>query len=286
MLSTNGQLSQVVTRSWFFHVTSDLLINFRRLVDYRGLLYSLVIRDLRIKYKSSFLGFFWSLLHPLLMMGVYSIIFSILIRQVVEGPYPIFLLAGILPWLFFAGSLTLTAPSLLASSLLINKVYFPREVIPLSIVLANLVNFVLSIGVFLLFMLPFGIYPGKALLLLPLLVLCHLLFTSGLSLLISMGNVYFRDIAHIIDIVLQLWFFSVPIIYSVNFLTKVLDERLLALYYLNPMVLYISMYRDIMMYSHFPTFLSWFIAGLVGILVFCLGYRVFKRYEYDVVKEL
>jgi len=264
----------------------QLVTELKHLWFYRDLIHSLVIRDLRIKYKSSFLGFFWSLLHPLLIMGVYSIIFSILIRQVVNGPYPIFLLAGILPWLFFSSSLTLTAPSLLANRLLINKVYFPREVLPLAIIVSNLVNFILSLVVFMVFMLPFGIIPGVALLSLPLIILFHVMFTFGMSLLLAIANVYFRDLDHIIDIVLQLWFFSVPVIYSMDFLRNMVGQEWLVVYQLNPMVFFVTMYRDILMYGQFPSLVSWTVTGLWGILVFILGFWFFKKHEFDAVKEI
>lgn len=219
-------------------------------------------------------------------MGVYSVIFSILIRQKVDGPYPIFLLAGILPWLFFTGSLTLTAPSIYGNRLLINKVYFPREILPLAIILSNLVNFILSLFVFMFFIIPFGIYPGVSFLVLPVIILCHVLFTVGCGLLLSTANVYFRDLDHIIDVVLQLWFFSVPVIYSLDFIRSMVGEGWMFVYHLNPMVFFISMYRSVLMYDLVPGLGSWLVICLWGLLVFYAGYRVFKRYEYDLIKEI
>lgn len=258
----------------------------RQLWSYRGLLWSLVLRDLRLKYKSSVLGFLWTLLHPLLMMSIYAIIFSILIRQKVDGPYPIFLLAGILPWLFFASSLTLTAPSLISGGALINKVFFPREILPLAIIGANLINFLLSLLVFFLFLLFFQISVGRAILLLPLLIFVHVLFSIGLALVLAACNVRYRDIGHAIDIVLQLWFFSVPVIYSVEFLGRMVGPQWLRFYYLNPMVYYIEMYRDILMYGRFPDFEGWLIVISLGIISFLSGYRFFKKREFELVKEI
>lgn len=268
--------------SFFQNISSDL----KQLFRYRGLVYSLVIRDLRIKYKSSVLGFFWSLLHPLLMMGVYAIIFTILIRQKVEGPYSLFLLAGILPWLFFAGSLSLTAPSLLSNSTLINKVFFPREILPLAIILSNLINFLLSLIVFFFFLIFTNLPMGMTLFSLPLLIFFHFLFTFGLTLFLAPANVYFRDIDHIIDIVLQLWFFSVPVIYSIQFLFRIAGKTWLYFYFLNPMVSFTVMYRDILMYSRMPSLSYWLFTAFLGIVSFLAGYSYFKRVEFDVVKEI
>ncbi|MFC1852366.1 ABC transporter permease [candidate division CSSED10-310 bacterium] len=286
MFWQNEHVSQLAPVQWLNSILSKMLKDLLVLWKYQGLIRSLVFRDLRIKYKSSFLGFFWSLLHPLLMMAVYALIFSILIRMKVEGPYAIFLLAGILPWLFFASSLTLTAPSLLSNSSLINKVFFPREILPLAIIFSNLVNFLLSIVVFLIFMLIFGLYPGATLIWLPGLIFLHLLFTIGLSLLIATANVFFRDVSHVIDIVLQLWFFSVPIIYTVDFLMDKIGWHWIMLYRLNPMVPFIEMYRSIMMYSRLPGLSSWLYVTLISVITFMIGYGVFKRLEFDMVKEI
>lgn len=263
-----------------------MLSDLRKLWAFRGLISSLVIRDLRIKYQSSVLGFFWSLLHPLMMMSVYAIIFSILIRQVVDGPYPIFLLAGLLPWLFFSTSLTMTAPSLIINGSLINKVYFPRETLPLAIILSNLINFLLSLVVLFLFLIVFGIRPGLTLLLVPIVIFFHVLFIFGLSLFLSIANVYFRDITHVVEIVLQLWFFSVPVIYSIEFLEHALGSRWLMLYSLNPMVLIITMYRSLLMYSRVPSLTQWLVLATMSLVFFAVGYRFFKRREFAVIKEI
>ena len=250
----------------------------RRLVDlrnYRELVHNLVIRDLKVRYKNSAFGFVWSLLNPLLMMVVLSVVFTLVFERAspVEN-FPAFLIAGLIPWNFTSTSLSRAVNSVLENNHLIKKVFFPREVIPISVVIANFVHFLLAVPVLLVILMFLGVMPNfKILLMLPL-MLIHLELVLGIALLVSSVNVFYRDMGVAMDILLQAWFFATPIIYHHWILPLWLQKPAMV----NPLAAIITAYRDVLVFGRFPD-RNFTLGALVSsTLIFVIGYAVFTRY--------
>src|SRR5512133_3586999 len=196
----------------------SMLRNLTRLSRYRGLIQSLVARELKARYRGSVLGFFWSFINPLLLLLVYSFVFSVvLINRGKVQPYEIFLFCGILPWTWFSSSVLEASNVLIGGGNLIKKVLFPAEVLPIVTVLANLVHFLLGLPILFLFMAIYKVTPDlPGLAWFPVVILVQLVFTLGLSLIVSSLTVHFRDIKDILGNLMTFWFFATPIIYDMT----------------------------------------------------------------------
>lgn len=182
---------------------------------YRYLLRNLVVRDLKVRYKNSVLGVLWSILNPLFLMIVFTILFSVLANSQIRQ-YPIFVLVGLIPWNFFSGSLTSGTTSVTGNSALVKKVYFPRELLPVSALLSNLINFLFAAGVLVLFLYIFGVGLTIHALWVPVLLATQLVFTLGLCLLLGSLTVFYGDVLMILEVVLLAWFFMTPVFYSLE----------------------------------------------------------------------
>ncbi|HKB69426.1 MAG TPA: ABC transporter permease [Thermoanaerobaculia bacterium] len=206
--------------------------------DYRELLYFLVWRDVKVRYKQTALGAAWAVLQPLMTMIVFTVFFGKLANVGSEGlPYPIFSYAGLLPWTFFAQGLSMSSDSLVGSSALIKRVYFPRLVIPMSSVLAGTVDFSIAFVILLGMMLGYHVHPTAGVVLLPLFLLLALTTSLGVGVWLSALNVEYRDVKYVVPFVVQLWLFVTPVIYPSAKVTKWLVSHGLPgwLYGLNPM---------------------------------------------------
>lgn len=260
------------------------------LYRYRELIRNLVVRDLKVRYRNSVLGFLWSLVNPLLMMLVFTVVFQLMLPQQIRA-FPIFVLCALLPWNWFASALNEAIPSIVNNAHLIKKVYFPREVLPLSVVLANGVNFLLALLVLFAVIFAYGVHLTPWVLLLPVIIFIQLLFTLGVAFVLSTVNVFYRDTGVIMEVILLAWFFLTPIFYSVTVLPEYRQiwgitlpvQRLM--YILNPMASLISAYRDILWGSlqggppGAPglDFLGRTVVTSLGILI--VGYLFFIRYS-------
>jgi len=265
------------------------------ILQYRDLIRNLVIRDLKVRYKNSALGILWSLLNPLLMMIVFTVVFTIMapVRSGAVSDFPIFVLCALLPWNFFSASVIGSTTSIVANGALIKKVYFPREVLPLATVLSNLVNFVIAMVVLfgivgLVFQIPLTVW----LLYLPLVVLIQIVFTLGIGLLLATMNVFYRDTQQIMDVVMLAWFFMTPIFYPIEILPRNYDLfgvtldvwRLVPI--LNPMASLIATYR-VILYNGSPPALDFLARTAITAVVFFLaGWLVFHRYSWRFAEEL
>ena len=252
------------------------------ILRYREFLYNLVLRDLKVRYRNSFLGFVWSLLNPLLMMAVFTVVFGILLQNS-RPNFPIFLLVALLPWNFATSSVVGSVHSIVGNAHLIKKVYFPREILPISLVLSNLVNFALALPVLFLLMMIFGMPITYYALLLPVVILIQTIFLIGLAFLLSCLNVFFRDTEVIVDVLVLAWFFLSPIFYNMDELSA---RWAGVLYWINPMASLISTYR-IILYDHArpdPLFVARTFATALAFLV--VGYLVFRRYAPSFGEEV
>jgi lipopolysaccharide transport system permease protein len=251
--------------------------------NYRELIRNLVVRDLKVRYKNSAFGFAWSLLNPLAMMIVLSVVFSLVFERsnLVEN-FPAFLIVGLIPWNFTSTSLMRSVSSIVDDHRLLKKVYFPREVIPISVVLANLAHFLLAIPVLLVILIFLGVMPNVKILLLPPLIFIHLELVLGISLIISCINVFYRDMGVALDVLLQMWFFGTPIFYHHWILPLWLQKPAMA----NPLAAIITAYRDVLIYGRFPDRNFTLGALTSATLIFAIGYAVFTRYASLFAEEV
>jgi ABC-type polysaccharide/polyol phosphate export permease len=256
----------------------------REIIRKREMLATLVARNLKIRYQSSALGFLWTLLNPLFMMLIYWLF----IRLMKFPMDPWSLLTGVLAWQFLTMCCGDAINAVAGHPNLVKKVYFPRIILPLATVLANLVNYLLSLVVLCALTLFAGKFAwGPALATLPLVILVQLLFCLGLALIISCSSVYFRDTEHIVAVLLMAWFFMSPVIYSLDYISaKAPFPLLLAFYKLNPMVGLITLYRRIIVNGPAPGLLAAAAAVVVPLLILGAGLRIFSRYEPDFADEL
>ena len=192
---------------------------FKNLYNYRELLKTSVKKEVRSKYKNSFLGVVWSFLNPLLQIVVYAIIFSLILKNKQEN-YAIFLCCGIIPWTFFSSAINKSAFTIIENGNIIKKVYFPREIIPISVVVAEAINFLISTIIILGFVIIGGIGITKYLLFYPIILITQYVVIISIAFVVSSICVYFRDLQHFIGIILQLLFYATPIIYSQDNIPK------------------------------------------------------------------
>ncbi len=257
----------------------------RDLWRYRELVVKLASKDIKVRYKHPILGFLWALLVPISMILIFTFIFSILLKGTpLQGvPFVVYISTAMFPWTFFQLAIGSSVTSVVDSGSLIKKIYFPRELIPLSIVLANLVNFVLSLVLLVLFLRFFDIAWSWRLLTLPIIILLHLTLTSGLALLVSALHVEYRDVKYIVEIGLVLWFYLVPAFYPISLLEQY-PHPVLWLYCMNPMVGIVTLYRWALL-PGYNDLLPHSISGSIVILytlgtsfaILLIGIKVFRR---------
>jgi lipopolysaccharide transport system permease protein len=254
------------------------------LYHYRELIRNLVTRDLKVRYRNSVLGVLWSLLNPLLMTLVFTLVFTLMLPSDIDY-YPVFFLCGFLPWAFLSASLTGATGSIVNNAPLVKKVYFPREILPLSNVLSNLVNFLVALLVLFAMIFVFRVRMTSAVLMLPFVIMAQVMFIAGLALLLSTANVFFRDTQHILEIVLLAWFFLTPIFYPIKTLPESAEilgltvDIQLWVRRLNPMASLVASYRDILYWGK-PTGLDFLLRTLATCLVVLVfGYLVFCRFS-------
>ena len=242
------------------------------------LLFTWTVRDFKVRYQQSVLGAAWAILQPLSLMLVFSVIFSVFVKVPTDGvPYPIFAYTALLPWTLLANSLSFAIPSLVANLNLVSKIYFPKEVLPLSAILVSLLDFLIAASIFVLMLLYYRLTVGPTLLLVPVLLVIQLVFMFGVSLLGSALIVFYRDVRFVIPLGLQLWMYASPVIYPVT----VVPAWLRPLYFLNPMAVLIDSYRRVVLLRQMPDWPYLGLAALVSLLVAVVGYVYFKHAERE-----
>ena len=255
-----------------------MLSNLANLIRYRGLIQSLVARELKARYRGSVLGFFWSFINPLLLLSVYSFVFTYVMPGLhpkeIE-PFALFMFCGILPWTWFSSSLIEASNSLLVGGNLIKKVLFPAEVLPIVNVLANMVHFFFGLPILVVFLVYYRRPPDAwDLVWFPVAVAVQLVFTTGLALILAALTVHFRDLRDILSNLLTLWFFATPIIYSIQSAPG-LSKRVLDL---NPMTHLIVSYQEILFFNGPIGHWKWLLAlGAASVVLFLAGFWVFDR---------
>lgn len=244
--------------------------------EFRELLFFLVWRDVKVRYKQTALGISWAIIQPVMTMLVFSIFFGKLAKLSSDGvPYPIFSFAALVPWTLFSNGLTQATNSIVANSNLIKKVYFPRLIIPMATVFGGLVDFVLAFGVLILLMLLYGIAPTINIVWLPVFLLITLIASLAVSLWLSALNVEYRDVKYVIPFITQVWLFATPIAYS----STLLEEPWRTLYGLNPMVGVVEGFRWALLGT--ATEPGWMVAfsAAAAIALLVSGAFYFRRME-------
>lgn len=248
---------------------------------YREFLKTSIRKEFRGKYKKSFLGVLWSFINPLLQLLVYALVFPFIMRVQVEN-YTMFLIVALIPWNFFNATVCQSTSTIIASSGIIKKVYFPRAILPISNVTSNFLNFLISCIIIVVALFISGIGIGPSILYLPLIMLLQYIFSLAISFILSSITVYIRDLEYFVSVLMMLWFYLTPVLYEIN----MIPPKFQAIFNLNPMVHIITAYRQILYYQQAPNVLY-----LLGILVACFGLLlvgnfIFHRCEKKFAEEL
>lgn len=258
----------------------------KEIYDYRQMIYSLVKKDLRGRYKGSALGFLWTFLNPLLQLIVYTLVFSTIMRAGIDKYY-MFLFVALVPWIFFSSALTGGASCVIASKDMVKKIYFPREVLPISYITTSFVNMLLSFVVIfaVVVVTGFGINV-KALLYLPIIMIVEYLLAIGIAMISSALTVYFRDLEYILSIVAMAWQFLTPVMYSQEMVEAALPAVLLKIWNLNPMTPIIIAYRDILYYKQVPELTTLLTATILGGIFTIIGFVLFRKLQRGFAEEM
>jgi lipopolysaccharide transport system permease protein len=250
--------------------------------QYRDLLFQMAKRDLVLRYKQTFMGAAWAVFMPLVNTIIFTFIFTRIARVNVGMPYPVFAYSGLVAWNLFAASLRFSIVSLTTNIPLVTKVYFPREIFPVSAVLVCLVDFAIANGVLLLLMLYYGITPSASIAYLPAVLLVHASFTVGVSLYVAMANLFYRDVKYLFEVMLAAWMFATSVLYPVS----LMGGRTARVLHLNPMTPIIEGYRGAMITGQNP-FTPWFaVAAVVAAGVLLSGWIIFHRAEYSFAERV
>lgn len=254
---------------------------FKNLYEYRELLKSSIKKDIGGKYKNSVLGVLWSFLYPLLQIAVYAIVFPLIMRSNMEN-YTVFVCCGLIPWNFFSTAISRSSFTMIENGNILKKVYFPREILPISVVTSEAVNFVISTIIILAFVLGTGMGLTWYVIFYLVILLIQYILLIGISLFVSSITVYFRDLQHFIGIALQLLFYATPIVYATN----IIPESYQWILRLNPMTFIIDGYRSIFYYQQQPDFISLGITLLVSLILCVVGYLLFSKLQKRFAEEL
>lgn len=256
-----------------------------QLYRFRHAIAQLTLRELKARYKNTALGFFWSLLNPFGMMLVFTAVFTVFLPNNTIEKYPLFVLCGLLPWNFLSAGVMTGISSITGNGSLVTKVNFPREVLPIASVSANLINFLLSLVVLFALLIIFQSHISPWIWLLPVVILLHAAFILGLALILSTLNVFYRDTLMVMDVIMLAWFFLTPVVYPIDALPSAfaigdvtLDVQRIV-YILNPMASIISTYRDLL-YWGYRTDWDFFIrTAITSFAILGFGYWFFKRHS-------
>jgi ABC-type polysaccharide/polyol phosphate export permease len=241
---------------------------------FRDLVANIVRRDLQLRYKGSTLGLGWSMLHPLVMAGVYTLAFRFVMDIRIEH-YPLFLLSGLLPWMFLTATLSSATGSIVDNVSLVRKVAFPRALLPLSALASQFVQFGLMYTVIVPVALAMGVGLSPVWVVLPPLLVLQALFIGGIGLLLATAYVYFRDTRHLLDVLLQVWFWLTPVVYEIS----LVPERFRGWFYLNPMTHFVNAYHDIVVGHRWPDGATVAAMAIVSAGAAVVGLLVFFRHE-------
>jgi ABC-type polysaccharide/polyol phosphate export permease len=249
--------------------------------EFRELLYQMTRRDLLLRYKQTIMGFGWAVFMPLLNTAVFSVIFTRVAPLDVGMPYPLYAYCGLLFWNFTASSLRFSVTSLTANAGLVTKVYFPREIFPISAVLVQLVDLLVGSIVLVALMVYYQIVPTTALAALPWVVLVHVMFTLSLAMLLAMGNLFYRDVKYLFELVVMVWMFMSAVLYPVSQIGGMMG-RVMAW---NPMTPILGAYRDVLLRGSLPP-APFLVTTAVAALCLIVAWLIFHRAEFEFAESV
>ena len=250
--------------------------------EFRELLRAIVRRDLVLRYRNSILGFGWAIAMPLLYMAIFTVVFTRVAPVDTGAPYPLYAYAGLLPWNLFASAQRFGATSLTVNPHLVTKVYFPREILPFGAVIVALFDFLVASVVLIGLMLYYGVGVHWTIVLLPLILLVQLAFTTGVALLVAMGNLFYADVKYVLELLLTVWMFATSVVYPLNGVGGTAG----AILALNPMTPLIDAFRSVVLRGELPQPGAFMWATLVAFMTLALGWYVFHRAEFRFAEEL
>jgi lipopolysaccharide transport system permease protein len=254
----------------------------REQVEYRALLLQMTKRDLLLRYKQTAMGFGWAIFTPLLNTVIFSVIFMRVAPIDPGVPYPVFAYCGLWAWNFTASALKFSVTSLSGNASLITKVYFPREIFPVSAVIVSLVDFVVASIVLVGLMWYYGLPAAPTLVMLPAIVLVHLLFTTAIALLLAMGNLFFRDVKYLFDVVIVVWMFATSVLYPAD----LIGGKLGLMMQLNPMTPIIEAYRSVLLFGHWPAAGPLAAVSASSVLLLVFAWTTFHRAEFAFAEQV
>lgn len=253
----------------------------KNLYNYRELLKSNVKKEIRGKYKGSFLGVLWSFINPLLQVAVYAIVFPYIMRVQTDN-YLIYLIIGIIPWTFFTTVINQGMITVRINAGIIKKVYFPREILPISVAVSGLINFLISCIIILLFCIFGGVGISWHLILLPFIAIIQFVLTLGIVFALSAINVYIKDTEYLIAFVLNMLFYATPILYE----STLFPESIRFILYLNPMTQVVEAYRNIFLYHQLPDLGGFIYLVIISFILLGVGILIFRKLEKGFAEEV
>ncbi|HUK34583.1 MAG TPA: ABC transporter permease [Vicinamibacterales bacterium] len=257
-------------------LSSDVAEMISEQVEYRELLYQMTVRDLIVRYKQSVMGFGWAVFMPIVNTALFSVIFTQVTTLKTDVPYPLFAYAGLMFWNFFASSLRFCVGSLTSNATLVTKIYFPREILPFSSILVCIVDLGVSATILIGMMVYFGFPPKATLAFVPVILIVQVVFTAGIGLIISMANLFLRDVKYLFEVVLTVWMFATSVVYPIDNLGGKLGMVLK----LNPMTPIIDGYRATILRGELPRPLPFALATIVAFVTLGVGWLMFHRAEF------
>ena len=265
----------MITRSIPAH-RFNIVFHLKALISNRELLIIWVMREIRVRYKQSLLGIAWAILQPLSLMLIFTLVFSFFAKIPSQGiPYPLFSYTALLPWTFFATSVSFGASSVVNQMDLVTKIYFPREILPFSSVIAAFIDFLVASVVFIGLIFYYEVTLSVQIFWLPILLLIQISLTLGIVLILSAMNVFYRDIRFIVPLITQIWMYASPIIYPVSSV----PQRLRPIYLLNPMAPIIDGYRSVLLLGSEPNLKYLAFSAVIASVLLTVGYYYFKKVE-------
>ena len=257
-------------------LAGDLREMVREQYDFRELLYQMTRRDLLLRYKQTVMGFGWAIFMPLVNTAVFSVIFTRVAPLQMDMPYPLFAYCGLLAWNFSASTFRFAVTSLTSNAGLVTKVYFPREIFPISAVLVSLVDFVVGATVLVGLMIYYQVMPTAAVLALPWVLAVHIMFTLAISMLLAMANLFYRDVKYLFELVLTVWMFVSAVLYPVSQVGGLMGRVMT----INPMTPILEAYRDVLLRGRTPDPASFIITTIVCAIFLAASWVIFHRAEY------
>jgi lipopolysaccharide transport system permease protein len=251
-------------------------------VQYRELLYQMTLRDLLLRYKQSVMGFGWAVFMPLVNTAVFSVIFTRVAPLQTGLPYPLFAFSGLLAWNFFAASLRLSVISLTSNAVLVAKIFFPREILPFSSVIVCAIDFGVGFLVLIAMMVYYHITPTPTILFLPVVIAVQVLFTTGVALILSMANLFYRDVKYLFEVLITVWMFATSVVYP----STSIGGRLGIVLRLNPMTAIIDGYRDVLLLGRLPDAVAFSVVTIFSFAVVALAWLIFHRAEFQFAENV